>query len=279
MGLSVLASIYEGTDSKELSECLDSLEAQTLPADEIVLVLDGPITSSVRACVDRYSAILPIRILEFSQNRGLGPALHDGLLACSHDLIARVDTDDRSLPARFETQVRFLQQTSLVSVVGSMMREQNHKNTKTGSLVRTMPLSHDDISRTARKRNPINHPTVVFRKNDIIASGNYGDYRFFEDYELWARVILSEHRLANIDQILVETETNTRFFARRRGLSYIHHEIRFARRLYETKFLTFRQFIQFMITRIPLRLVPTSIIELFYRTSLRTTESNLNQST
>ena len=273
MGLSVLASIYEGTNSKELSECLDSLEAQTLPADEIVLVIDGPITSSVRACVDRYSVILPIRILKFSQNRGLGPALHDGLLACSHDLIARVDTDDRSLPARFETQVRFLQQTSLVSVVGSMMREQNHKNTKTGSLVRTMPLSHDEISRTARKRNPINHPTVVFRKNDIIASGNYGDYRFFEDYELWARVILREHHLANIDQILVETETNTRFFARRRGLSYIHHEIRFARRLYETRFLSFRQFILFMITRIPLRLVPTSIIELFYRTSLRTTES------
>ena len=274
MGLSVLASIYEGTDSKELSKCFDSLEAQTLPADEIVLVIDGPITSPVRVCVDRYSAILPIRILEFSQNRGLGPALHDGLLACSHDLIARVDTDDQSLPARFETQVRFLQQASLVSVVGGMMREQTHKNTKTGSLVRTMPLSHDEISRTARKRNPINHPTVVFRKNDIIASGNYGDYRFFEDYELWARVILKEHRLANIDQILVETETNTRFFARRRGLSYIRHEIRFARRLFKTKFLSFRQFIQFMITRIPLRLAPTSIIELFYRTSLRTTESN-----
>lgn len=279
MGLSVLASIYAGTDSKELAECLDSLGAQTLPADEIVLVLDGPITSSVRACIDRYSAILPIRILEFSQNRGLGPALHDGLLSCAHDLVARVDTDDRSLPARFETQVRFLQRTSLVSVVGGMMREHNYQNAKTNTFIRTMPLSHDDISRTARKRNPINHPTVVFRKNDIIASGNYGDYRFFEDYELWARVILREHRLANIDQILVETETDDGFFARRRGLSYIHHEIRFARRLYETKFLSFRQFIQFILTRIPLRLAPTSMIEFFYRTSLRTAESNLNQST
>ena len=279
MGLSVLASIYEGTDSKELADCLDSLEAQTLPADEIVLVLDGPIASSVRACIDRYSVILPIRLLEFSQNRGLGPALHDGLLACTHDLVARVDTDDRSLPARFETQVCFLQQAPLVSVVGGMMREHNYTNTKTKSFIRTMPLSHDDISRTARKRNPINHPTVVFRKNDIIASGNYGDYRFFEDYELWARVILREHHLANIARILVETETDAGFFARRRGLSYIHYEIRFARRLYKTKFLSFPQFIQFILTRIPLRLVPTSIIELFYRTSLRTTESNLNQST
>jgi len=279
LGLSVLASIYEGTDSKELADCLDSLEAQTLPADEIVLVLDGPIASSVRACIDRYSVILPIRLLEFSQNRGLGPALHDGLLACTHDLVARVDTDDRSLPARFETQVCFLQQAPLVSVVGGMMREHNYTNTKTKSFIRTMPLSHDDISRTARKRNPINHPTVVFRKNDIIASGNYGDYRFFEDYELWARVILREHRLANIARILVETETDAGFFARRRGLSYIHYEIRFARRLYKTKFLSFPQFIQFILTRIPLRLVPTSIIELFYRTSLRTTESNLNQST
>ena len=279
MGLSVLASIYEGTDSKELADCLDSLEAQTLPADEIVLVLDGPIASSVRACIDRYSVILPIRLLEFSQNRGLGPALHDGLLACTHDLVARVDTDDRSLPARFETQVCFLQQAPLVSVVGGMMREHNYTNTKTKSFIRTMPLSHDDISRTARKRNPINHPTVVFRKNDIIASGNYGDYRFFEDYELWARVILREHRLANIARILVETETDAGFFARRRGLSYIHYEIRFARRLYKTKFLSFPQFIQFILTRIPLRLVPTSIIELFYRTSLRNTESNLNQST
>lgn len=276
MSLSALASVYAGTNSKEFEDCLDSLAAQTLPADEIVLVLDGPIASSVRDCIDRYSAILPIRLLEFTQNRGLGPALHDGLLACTHDLVARVDTDDRSLPARFETQVRFLQRTQTISVVGGMMRELRYIDSKNSSVIRPIPLDHDAICRVAQKRNPVNHPTVIFRKKDIIASGNYGNFRFFEDYELWARVILRGYRLANMDQVLVETTTDSDFFERRRGLFYVHGEIHLARRLYRLRFLSFLKFAQFIILRVPLRLVPVRILRFFYQTILRTNESNLS---
>lgn len=272
MGLSVLASIYAGTNSEELVHCLESLALQTLPADEIVIVLDGPVTPSVEQCLGRYSARLPIRLVPFSENRGLGPALRDGLLECSHELIARVDTDDRSVLVRFETQVHFLEQFPTVSIVGGMIREHWYHGSRKAQYVRSMPLSHQQICRTARRRNPINHPTVAFRKNDILACGNYGDYPFFEDYELWARVISNGYLLRNIDQVLVETTTNQAFFSRRGGLSYIHDEFFLARRLYQLGFLNSFQLTRFILTRVPVRLTPSPLMEFFYRTVLRTEE-------
>ena len=272
MGLSVLASIYFGTNPAELAQCFESLIAQTRPADEVIIVIDGPVATSVNHCLDRYRTILPIRRIPFSQNRGLGPALHHGLIECNHELIARVDTDDRSVPARFETQVQFLKKHPAISVIGGMMREHSYFGAKETKYVRSIASSHEEIRQIARKRNPINHPTVVFRKDDILACGNYLDYPFFEDYELWARVISNGYLLSNIDQILVETTTNSDFFSRRCGPAYIKHELRLARRLHTLGVLDSLQLTRFILTRIPLRLAPPSLMELFYRKALRTKE-------
>ena len=160
----------------------------------------------------------------------------------------------------------------MVSVVGGMIREHSYHGSRKVQYVRSMPLSHQQICRTARRRNPINHPTVAFRKNDILTCGNYGDYPFFEDYELWARVISSGYTFRNIDQVLVETTTNQRFFSRRGGLSYIHDEFFLARRLYQLGFLNSFQLTRFILTRVPIRLAPAPLMELFYRTVLRTEE-------
>ena len=160
----------------------------------------------------------------------------------------------------------------MVSVVGGVIREHSCHGSRKAQYLRSVPLSHQQICRTARRRNPINHPTVMFRKNDILTCGNYGDYRFFEDYELWARIISNGYLLRNLDQVLVETTPNQRFFSRRGGLSYIHDEFVLARRLYQLGFLNSFQLTRFILSRVPVRLAPPLLMEFFYRTVLRTEE-------
>ena len=107
-------SVYAETQASDLSQCLDSLSQQTLPATEIVIVRDGPVHSTVEQCIQSYESTFLFQHLSFPRNRGLGPALRDGLNACSCELKARVDSDDWSVPERFQKQAQFLHSESSV---------------------------------------------------------------------------------------------------------------------------------------------------------------------
>ena len=120
---SILMSIYSATQAKELRKCFDSVRQQTLSPNEIILVHDGPVNSSVERCIEGHAVSLPIHQLRFPNNRGLGPALRDGLNACQYDIVARVDSDDWSLPDRFHLQVAFLSAHPQISAVGSWLKE------------------------------------------------------------------------------------------------------------------------------------------------------------
>ncbi|WP_139764214.1 glycosyltransferase, partial [Salmonella enterica] len=74
--------------------CFLSIYEQTLPADEIVLILDGDITVELNFIIQKWSKILPIKVFSLSKNVGLGKALNIGLEKCQHDIVLRMDTDD-----------------------------------------------------------------------------------------------------------------------------------------------------------------------------------------
>ena len=78
--------------------------------------------------------------------------------------------------------------------------------------------------RIAKKRNPLNHQTVVFRKTDVLSCGNYEKCDFFEDYFLWAKMIQCGYKLTNLSEVMVETEVDSKYFDRRGGFNYIRHE-------------------------------------------------------
>ena len=104
---SVLLSVYKKEHPTYLKQSLDSLFAQTLPPDEIVLVKDGPLTPELEAVVTEYQSRYPmLKVVPLPQNQGLGKALNEGLKHCSYELVARMDTDDIAKPERFERQMQ-----------------------------------------------------------------------------------------------------------------------------------------------------------------------------
>jgi amylovoran biosynthesis glycosyltransferase AmsE len=129
MNISILISVYHGTEPQDLDRCLNSLVDQNLKSTQIVLVQDGPVRPAVIKCIERYAFDLPFEHLVYSENRGLGLALHDGLAACTHEIVARVDSDDCCMLKRFALQGVFMEENSHISVVGGWMLEHYPKGT------------------------------------------------------------------------------------------------------------------------------------------------------
>ena len=269
VNFSALMSIYSGTKAGELDRCLNSLCQQVLPATEIVIVRDGPVHSSVERCIQTYESALPFHHVRFPHNRGLGHALRDGLECCSYELIARVDSDDWSMSERFQKQAQYLCRESSVSLVGSWLGERYHVGQNIISVVRRSPIDHLSIQQTAKRRNPINHPTVMFRKTHILNCNNYEPCPLFEDYYLWAKMLMQGYILSNLPEVLVETEVDSAYFSRRGGVAYVKNEIRLVRNLRKIGFLSPVEVGVFMLSRIPMRLAPLFIRQYLYRTFLR----------
>ena len=260
---SVLMSLYIKETSSNLTACFESLLEQTLQADEIVLVFDGPIGDSLKSVVDKWSNLLPLNIIPLKRNVGLGNALNYGLKYCKHDLVARVDTDDINLPERFKIQYDYMQLHLNVDLISSHVAEFSlyHKDI-TGK--RKVPLG-DDIVSKIYIRNPINHMATMFRKQSVLQSGNYKHFPNMEDYYLWIRMHENGFVIDNIDQVLVLARTGDSMLLRRRGWSYCKTEIKFMLMLLGMKRAKNKPKIMFVyFIRAFIRLLPKKLLAKFY---------------
>ena len=266
---SLLGSVYAGTKAKEFEQCLQSIENQTLAPNQVVVVLDGPVDADVQKVLHSFSSRLPLRTVVLSNNQGLGRALRAGLEQCAHNFVGRFDTDDICLENRFENQVSFLLSNPDVSVVGSLMRETYHLGRKSIICDRSGAPGGVNLRSWAKRRNPLNHPTVVFRKDAISAVGGYVDCPLFEDYFLWARLILANHKIVNLDFVGVETVVDNDFFSRRGGSAYLKCEIQFLKKLYTIGFLNLFDLIAWGMIRMPIRVLPVQCRKWLYLKFLR----------
>ena len=121
---SVLLSLYFKENTDFLRQSLDSIFNQTVRPNEVVLVEDGPLTPELDAVVNEYvDAHKELKVISLEKNGGLGRALNEGLKHCSHDLVARMDTDDIASPDRFEKQLEAFRRFPQVEVVSAWIDE------------------------------------------------------------------------------------------------------------------------------------------------------------
>lgn len=154
---SILLAVYKKENPVYFSQSLDSIFSQILFPHEVVLVKDGPLTDDLERVINKYqSKYYILKVVSLPVNQGLGKALNEGLKHCSHDLVARMDTDDIVKPDRFEKQLKIFQEDPEVDVVGSWIDEFEGDISHVVS-VKRLPECHEEILSFAKKRNPINH--------------------------------------------------------------------------------------------------------------------------
>jgi glycosyltransferase involved in cell wall biosynthesis len=261
---SVLLPVYQNDNFPQFLRSFKSIFKQSLKPDEIIILIDGPIDKQIK---NFLSIQKKIKIFESKKNIGLGRILKIGVKISRYNFIARADSDDYSLPNRFKTQINFLKKNSEVDILGSNVEEVFNNNIYAA---RKLPTQHNMIVKMMKYRNPINHPSVVFRKKTIVKCGNYLALKNFEDYFLWVRALKIGAKFANINKILVRMTVNDSFYKRRKGISYLYNYTNFLIKILKIKFINIFYFIILFLTRLFLVLLPMFFFRIFYRFFLRT---------
>jgi O104-antigen biosynthesis beta-1,3-galactosyltransferase len=265
--LSVLMTVYEKEDAAYFRESLQSIQAQTFQADEVIVVADGQLNDALEEVIRDSSRALPLIVVSLPKY-GRCKALRAGVEACSGETVAIMDSDDICLPYRFELQARTMRSHPEIDVLGSAIAEFDH-DPELPLSIRRMPTSHTRIANYAKYRNPMNQVSVMFRRDAVLRAGNYQPAPGFEDWHLWNRMIQAGSRLMNLDEVLVQVRVGNGMFRRRSGLQYARHEISFHRKMYQSKFLSSGELLRSLLLRVPLRFAPEIVLRTLYMKALR----------
>ena len=226
---SVLMSVYFKEKPNNLRQAMESMRNQTVPTDDFVLVCDGPLTDELNAVINKEQKKLGtvLQVLRLEKNGGLGNALNEGLKICKNELVARMDSDDISRPYRCEKQMELFERYPNISLssgtVSKFVTAPDHPEGR-----RTLPITDAEIRVFSRKRNPMNHPCVMFKKSAVEGAGGYSEtYHLFEDYYLWVRMLMKGYKARNMREILLDMRSPVDMYLRRGGRKYEQDMLRF----------------------------------------------------
>ena len=264
---SVLMSIYKKEKPEYFNRSMTSIwDEQEIKPNEIVLVHDGPLPSELSNVIQEWENKLKrtLVVVPLSKNIGLGNALNIGLKYCSYEVVARMDTDDISFPSRFKKQLEVFCKKNSIDVCGSWVTEFD-LNEADIQFTRKLPEYHDDILTFSKKRSPINHPAVMFKKSAVILAGNYKHMLWTEDYYLWARMLLNKSVFYNIQEPLVNMRAGSSQLERRGGIKYLKSEFVLQKEFLDIGFINRFEYNRNLALRMFVRLLPKKILKQVYK--------------
>jgi glycosyltransferase involved in cell wall biosynthesis len=193
--------------SATLDEAIVSILRQSLVDFELVAVDDGSTDDTGARLIQWAQADARIRPVS-QPHKGIVHALNFGMEFCHSPYIARMDADDRSLEHRLELQANYLDENPHVDLVSCQVRGFPEGQVREGFRIYldwlNSLLTHADIRREIFVESPLPHPSVMYRKQRVIAVGAYQDVVWAEDYDLWLRLYLAGAHFAKLPQVLME---------------------------------------------------------------------------
>ncbi len=197
--ISVLMSVYNG--EKYLREAIDSILAQSFRDFEFIVIDDASTDSTAEILCSCANSDSRIRLLRNEQNLGLTRSLNRGLAIARGQYVARMDADDISLPARFERQVKRLEENARLLAAGAWARYEDSQ----GNIVHEArpPASHALLRARLLLNNTFVHSSMMIRRDAIADAGGYNEkYRYAQDYDLWWR-LSGRGEMSNLQEVLV----------------------------------------------------------------------------
>lgn len=253
-------SLYIKEKTEFFDECMKSLLNQTVLPSEIVIVFDGPLSPDMYSMVDDYYEANPglIKLIRNKDNKGLGLALADGIPECTHELIARMDTDDVAREDRFEMQLQEFMKDPDLDICGSFIAEFDESPDRIIAK-RSVPVGDSEIKRYQKRRDAFNHMTVMYKKTAVLSAGNYQDCPLMEDSLLWARMIMHGVKCKNIPDTLVYARIGKDMFERRGGFNYFLKYCRGRKAIKDTGFISTGDFLLTIMVQLTICLLPNRV--------------------
>ena len=267
---SVLMSVYYKENSEYLKQAIESIQAQTFPTDDFVLVCDGPLNQELDSVIKKKQQEMKniLNVVRLKKNAGPGNALNKGIQQCKNELVARMDSDDISYPDRCEKQLTVFNTYPEISVCSGIV-EEFATNPKVVESRRVPPETHAEIREFAKVRNPFNHPCVMYKKPDVEAVGSYKDFYLLEDYYLWVRMIMAGYQGYNLQEPLLHMRAGTDMYIRRGGLKYAKTQEKLFRFMKNNGFISKGQYIKNCVIRGESSLAPNWLRKFVFEKVLR----------
>ena len=267
---SVLMSVYYKENSEYLKQAIESIQAQTFPTDDFVLVCDEPLNQELDSVIKKKQQEMKniLNVVRLKKNAGLGNALNKGIQQCKNELVARMDSDDISYPDRCEKQLMVFNTYPEISVCSGIV-EEFATNPKVVESRRVPPETQEEIREFAKVRNPFNHPCVMYKKPDVEAVGSYKDFYLLEDYYLWVRMIMAGYQGYNLQEPLLHMRAATDMYMRRGGLKYAKTQEKLFRFMKNNGFISKGQYIKNCVIRGESSLAPNWLRKFVFEKVLR----------
>lgn len=265
---SVLMTVYKKDNPLYFKMALDSMINQTLKPDEIIIVKDGEITNELEDVICQNKKRGNIIEVQLDKNVGLGKALNEGLKMCKNELVARMDADDISLPERCEKQIRKFKEYPNLDIVGCSVKEfVNEPNNIVGK--RDVPSDNMSIRKYAKRRDPFNHPTVMYKKSKVLKYGPYRNYRKNQDTALWIDLLSNNCIAANISEYLLLFRFDESTYKKRKTWINTKLLIQIRWNGFKIKFNSFFDFLIVAISQLAVYVLPINFQKYLYRNFLR----------
>ena len=267
---SVLMSVYHKERPEYLKQAIESIQVQSLSTNDFVLVCDGPLNDELDAVIQTKQLEMGenLNVVRLAKNGGLGNALNEGIKHCKNELVARMDSDDIAYPDRCEKQIAVFNTHSEVSICSGIVEEFT-TDPNTVDTRRVPPETNAEIIEFAKKRNPFNHPCVMYKKSAVKAVGSYQDFYLLEDYYLWLRILMAGYQGYNIQEPLLHMRAGSDMYKRRSGWKYAKTQAKLFKFMKQQGFIGNGQYIKSCVIRSGSALAPNWLRKFMFERVLR----------
>lgn len=257
-------TIYKKDNPHYARTSINSMLMQTICTNDFVIICDGSLTRELDIMIEEYDKKCPklFNIIRLKENVGLGGALRYGVTCCKNEIIARMDDDDIAKPTRCEKELAKIKELG-VSIVGSYMNEFDDDPSH-AIRIKKVPITNEEIIRFSKRRNPFNHSSVMFRKSDVLAAGNYRALRTNQDVELWVRMLNKGFKGVNIEEELVDFRFESNTYYRRKEFNNIKLMIKLWREFLNKGYCSVADYLYVVGVQIFILLSPIKLIEWTY---------------
>lgn len=213
--ITVLMSVYN-TNEEYLREAIESILNQTMREFEFIIINDASNLQTAEI-LKQYKDERIVRI-DNDVNLGLTASLNKGLLIAKGKYIARMDSDDISVPKRLEWQYQYMEEHPKVAILGGWTvtdgRISKYQGYASGKW-RKVRMLIENVG--------IAHPTAFIRKCFLVKNNLLYDesLKKSQDYDLWTRCleygkiaiyprVVLEYRIHNEQISIMNSDEQTR---------------------------------------------------------------------
>ncbi len=268
---SVAMSVYDKEDAHFLKQSIESILNQTHKTDDFVIICDGKLTplldEVLKSATQKHGDV--IRVFRTKEKLGTAQCANLSLRLCKNELIGKMDSDDIALPQRFEEQVKRMMLHPELDIIGSYIEEFSSE-TNDAIATRKVPLSARAVMKFAKRRNPFNNQTMLFKKSVALACGGYdAELIRCEDYDFVTRMLQNGAVGGNIPKVLLRYRVTEGNLDRRRNFRNTKAFIKVRWSMHRRGFSSLIDFIVPSVAQLILFALPSKLTGALYKKLLR----------